>query len=191
MEMLKGWLPIAISLVVLLVGGAGWWQYLFQRRQLKQERCRDLLQKFLEPLDGILKRNKAAFDRLQKGHEQEVHRLEYYPQKLKAFFDSLPDSDPRKVFWRVEIDNIQAENQKAAALIDTFIGSALLNSTFKDACTLLLNHISTWRSRWNYALSGIPIPPALENELLADVFPKVIEIELRDQIQQIRKMAHV
>lgn len=189
MKALKEWLPIVIPLVVLLVGAAGWWQYLLERRKLKQERYRDLLERFLLQLDVILQQNKAAFDKLQKGHEQEVHPLEYYPQELKRFFDSLPDSDQRKVFWRTEIDEIHARNQKAASLIEINIGSTLLNPTFVQVSVTLLDHINGWRSKWNYALSGIPIPAALENELLADVFPQAIETELASQIQQIRAAA--
>lgn len=83
-----------------------------QRRKLKQERGRELLEKFLLPVDVILKQNKSAFDKLQKGHEKELPALEYFPQELKSFSESLPDSDQRKVFWRSEIDEIQARNQK-------------------------------------------------------------------------------
>jgi len=183
MTALKEWLPIVIPLVALLGGATGWW---LQRRKQKQERRRELLEKFLLPVDVILKQNKAAFDKLQKGHEQEVPALEYFPQELKKFFASLPDSDPRKVFWRSEIDEIQARNQKAASLIEINIGSTLLNPTFVQASVTLLDHINGWRSKWNYALSGIPIPAALENELLAEVFPQAFETELASQIQQIR-----
>ncbi|MFN2513894.1 MAG: hypothetical protein ABR568_21060 [Pyrinomonadaceae bacterium] len=185
-KVLMEWLPIVIPLVALLGGATGWW---LQRRKLNQERYRELLERFLLPVDVILKQNKAAFDKLQTGNEQEVHPLEYYPERLKMFFDSLPDSDQRKVFWRSEIDEIQARNQKATGLIEGYISSTLLNPAFVQASITLLDHINGWRSKWNYALSGIPIPAALENELLADVFPQAFETELASQIQQIRAVA--
>src|SRR5262245_32861554 len=92
MGTLPSWIGPFISLTTLIVGGAGWWAYFLTRRKETQQRYLTLLEGFLEPLQTILTRNKKAFEQLCAGHEQEVHRLEYFPSRLRQVFESLPSS---------------------------------------------------------------------------------------------------
>jgi hypothetical protein len=189
MKTLFIWPPTITDLVTLLIAGAGWWQFVMERKKRKRDRTLDLLEHFLSPLDFVLSRNKSLFKDLQKGLESLADRLEYYPQKLKHDFDSLPLSDPRRLFWRVEIEKLHANNDEAIRLIKANIGSTLLNGNFVTECKNLEQHVSGWRKRWDYVLNNAEVPKELEGQRISETFPVGFDAALRDQIAQTRKQA--
>jgi len=183
---IRDWLALfslVLNLLLALAGGAGWWQFLLERRRRMHEEYRLVLEQFLDRLDRILKRNKELFERLCQGHEQEVPRLEYYPARLKAQFDSLPDGDSRKHLWVAHIERLLAENDDAVELIDQWGGNASLSERFKNECEKFRRHATEWRANWNYVL-GKAIPEGLKNELIAAPFPPEIEPALAEEISR-------
>jgi hypothetical protein len=116
------WIAIVISLAAL---GVGVWERIATRRELRQQaeqtrrdleaqekwarlqmerqEYRSLLDNFLLPLASAIARSLKGVTYLKRGHESEIHRLEYYPDRLRALFEGLQKD--RKIAWRVEINS--------------------------------------------------------------------------------------
>jgi len=189
-ERTRLWAPIVIALLSLLAGG-GWWQVLLARRREKRKEYQALLESCLLPLERSLGRNKERFDKMVQGHEQEIHHLEYFPDRLKPYFDSLPDTDLRKIFWKSEIYELQSENDLAISIIRAHSNSTLLSEAFKRACDEFSTHAIDWKSRWNYATSLGAIADNAKQQLVAEPFPRKLEDLLQKEIAKVRNGAKI
>jgi hypothetical protein len=189
-DKMRAWVPIAIALLSLLAGG-GWLQFALARRREKQKDFQTLLESFLLPLKRSLGRNKERFERMVRGHEQEVSQLEYFPDRLKPYFDSLPDTDLRKTFWKLEIQELQAENDQAIGIVHKHSNSILLSDALKRACDEFCQHAIDWKARWNYALSLGTIAEGAKQQLIAQPFPGDLEDLLAKETARVKDLAKI
>jgi hypothetical protein len=184
-EAIKTWSPILVPLLTLLAG-TGWLQYILNRRREKKERLRKLLEEFLLPFDGILKTTHKLFTALQD--ERELANLEYDPGRLQDYFSKLPEDNPRKKLWKVQIELLQTENRKAQELIDRFYGQIVLPN-FTQACDDFRIHAKKWEAVWT-ALAGsaaMPQSGGTFGRLYAPQFPPNLEPALQAEIREVRR----
>jgi hypothetical protein len=174
---LADWIAIFISIAAL-----GWTirETLATRKELKaqearaerrtaQQEYRSLLDNFLLPMTTNLARSRRDFESLKHGQLSEVHHLEYYPDRLRALFESLPDD--RRIFWRVEIGGLHEHNDQLIQLIDAYGSRSLFTSEFQQGCEAFRRHATTWKAMWN-AVSDLSIPRQhLPSQAIADPFP--------------------
>ena len=112
---------LVIAVLGLLLGDGLLVAVANQVRERRQRYYR-VLEDLLVPLDRILRRNKRLVDDLQSNLHQraaEQHEgVELHPEALQRTFEALPEDDPRRVFWRTDIEELQTNNAAAVRLID-------------------------------------------------------------------------
>jgi len=187
MNELQIWLPIALAALAIAVTIA---VFVLNRRKVGREKYRELLDKFLNPLDSYLKRNKTAFEALLKDHEIEVNRLEFFPSHLK-YFQQLPETDLRKKFWLTDIQGIHSVNRDAVKLIKIYEGNTLLRRQFREECGNFVKHADDWKARWDDALGSTPVIASTDEREIASTFPHSMERELQAEIERISALARI
>ena len=186
MEIVANWSAISISAIALVV------TLLENRRSRKRTTVGELtglLNTFLRPLETILRRTKADFDRLTltSEHDGSVHRLEYFPSNLRAMFERLPDN--RRTFWEVSLNQLQRDNSDAVELVDRCSSNALVDPGFREACAVYRRHVVEWKGRWDYVVSQGVNAPLEKEELIADPFPSGFDAALQREIKRISTLA--
>src|SRR5438552_637387 len=110
----RTWIPIAIALLTLVVGG-GWLQYVLTRRRERRQRYR-LLLKELRQFELILKDTGKHFHELIK--DPTLQNLEGRPSELQKYFATLPVEDPRRMLWKIRIEQLRQDNRSGATLVN-------------------------------------------------------------------------
>jgi hypothetical protein len=179
-EQLPEWFAVAISIISLVVSVV---ESRSNKKRVEREEFRLLLDNFLLPLRTILTRTRKGFEYLTKGLE--INRLEYSPQNLRDLFGHLPDE--RKVFWQLEIGQLQDDDGEAVDLIDNYVSRSRVDAKFQTACADFRKHAIQWKGRWDYVLSIEQEGSVSElNNLIADPFPPNFEHALRAEVKRVR-----
>jgi hypothetical protein len=188
MNELQIWLPIALAALAIVVTIV---VFVLNRRKGRRDQYRELLDKFLRPLESYLKRNKTAFEALLKDHKIEVNRLEFFPSQLKSYFQQLPETDLRKRFWVTDIERIHSVNQDAVKLIKTYEGNTLLRRQFREVCSDFVKHADDWKARWDDALGSSPVIASIDEREIASTFPESMERELQAELERVSALARI
>jgi hypothetical protein len=145
-EELPEWTAVVISVIALVIS-------LLERRasERRAERAefRQLLDNFLLRLEAIFGRTRKRAEYLMKDM-QDLHFLEYPPSVMRSFYEPL--SDTRKLYWQVEIRQLQRDDQEAVHLISRCAHQTLVDPKFRKACEKFVEHATRWIDRWNFRL---------------------------------------
>lgn len=189
-----------IIAIVGLLGGTGWLQYFLERAELRRVEARQsvalsqmeadhVLQGFLYPLQHVLRRAHRLHTALTK--DQELEKLEYAVDYLQEKFDSLPESDWRRVSWKALIETILADNAKAVELISINDG-LILRDDFQTVTEEFVDHAQIWAASWEAVVGGVPVPAELwgRDRLLAPAFPAQMDSLLILEIEGRRRQSN-
>jgi hypothetical protein len=167
----------------------------------EQEKARQLLETFLDPLDSIFAQTKKIHDELIGAYAD----LEYGPAPLKAYFESLPPTNHLKVSWYRKIQRLHRYNQQAINLIEKYRAHA--SETFRNATDEFRHHIEDWEDLWkaieditvsdtvsSVELGATPATPLsyetrIRGECRAAPFPSELDTVLANEIKVVRERA--
>ena len=191
-----------VTLVIVIlgfVGGTGWLQYFLERSErrsvearqavaLSQDEVTQVLHGFLRPLHHLLGQTKRMQTALTA--DQELERLEFAVDYLQQQFESLPESDWRRVSWKALIESILDDNAKAVELIENNSG-AILREDFRRVSDEFVDHATIWAASWSAVVSGVPVPDSLwgRDRLLSPPYPTAMDSLLELEIQDRRRQA--
>jgi hypothetical protein len=150
-----------------------------------------VLEEFLIPFDGILKHNYQVFQELTD--DRSLRHLEGHPAALQSYIQSLPDTDLRKIDWKVRIQRLLAENRKAVDLIQKWRGK-IIRADFQQASAEFEFHANKWEDFWSAAAGGGAVPPELNrygaiDRRYAPGFPQTLEPALEAEMEEVRRRA--
>ena len=183
-DKMPDWVAIIISIIAL---GITLWEKRANQERAERDEYRSLLESFLLPLKTILNRTLTGFTDLTRGHKKEGLHLEYYPHKLRGFFEGL--TDERRMFWRLEIAQLQKDNEDAVRLIDQYESRTRLNPLFQESCVKYRKHAVQWKSRWDYVIGDQPTVET--DDELAEPFPKGFDQELTKEAKRVAQAARI
>ena len=128
--------------------------------EIERAAYQDLLINFLSPFQDLLNYNGEIYDGLLKGRGA----LEYHPNTLKRYFDSLPYNDRRKLYWYQRIKKLRANNRSILALIQQY-GGRIVTQEFREACVEFRYHADEWKAVWK-AVENLHIRHEGEEEVI-------------------------
>jgi hypothetical protein len=188
-EQLPDWVAIAISIVALFISLLE--RRANEKRQVREE-FRQVLDNFLLPLQTIMARTHETFQYLSNGLRPsvELRVFEFSPSMMRDMFERL--SDERKIFWQVEINQLQKDDQQAVALIDQYVSRTLVDPKFKKECEAFRRHATKWIERWNWVLRLEEKTPGLElNEPTGDPFPHTFDAAISAEVSRVKTAARL
>jgi hypothetical protein len=106
--------------------------------------------------------------------------LEYAPDYVKKYFDSLPENDPRKYYWRGTIETIIESNDEAIVLVKA--KSWVLNSNEK--LLDFVQHASLFKALWGFVVDETSLPAQGRGKLMTPIFPDDLDNFLDMEIKK-------
>jgi hypothetical protein len=99
-----------------------------------------------------------------------------YPH-LVTYFETLPDTDPRKFNWRQRIDRLHTLNSVTKQLISERIGEA--SPPLREALSAFTDHAMAWEDMWIALKTG---NSATNEDIRVPAFPKQLMEALGKEI---------
>lgn len=181
------WIPIAISVMALAFSGYTWSE---QRQEATRAREREYLESFLVPLQMTLDGNRRLHRELTA--DTKLEDLEFAPDYVqKALHVDLAPDDPRRIMWRVQIDRLMAENDKAIELIETYVGR-VPGGELASTMMSFKEHAHKWKDMWRAVLNPDPSEArsfAGRDRLRSPPYPQALDDLLKGEIVRVRAAA--
>jgi hypothetical protein len=168
--------------------------------EMEQKEYQTILEKFLIPFRDLLVQNYDIYERLIKGRGA----LEYHPNVLRDYFNSLPDTDRRKLYWYQRIKRLRKNNRQMLAHIQHY-SSSIVTEDFSYACMEFWYHTEEWEDVWKKVEHTLiplndeekedvdPIPGDQiigdGESMYANRFPQSLCPALRAEITEVKKLA--
>ena len=184
---------LLIAALVAILGGSGWAMYFVKQQDAKRAEvraeARQALNGFLWPLRTILEQNRRVHSVLTQ--DPGLQSLEISPGNLRGYFESLPDTDWRKIGWENLIRLLLSNNEQAIRYIKKNSGLIVLDQ-FRQCSDEFIEHATLWAATFRYVVGDQPTFDEIggENQLLTPEYPDCMdpllgrEIEVEERASQ-------